>query len=302
MRNAHGRVYGKMVKLILDTDIGPDCDDAFALAMLNSFQNKGLCEILCVTHCTSNEYGAGCADAINKFYGNKIPVGTLEKEGFLCDDNCKKYNKFITENFNNDFKTKKAQSAVELLRKTLSEAKEKSVVFVSIGPLVNLSNLLNSPPDKISKLNGKELVKEKVRFLSCMAGTLNGKEYNIICDINAAMNVCENFNTEIIFSTFEVGEKIITGRDLSFLSPNNPVRAAYDLYAPSGRNSWDLTSAWHAVKGCEPFFEFSERGHLSTNPDGTNTWTKNKNGSHRYLVIKADINEIENGFERVLDE
>ena len=43
--------------IILDTDIGPDCDDAAALAMLNLYADQGLCRILGITHCTSNPYG-----------------------------------------------------------------------------------------------------------------------------------------------------------------------------------------------------------------------------------------------------
>ena len=53
--------------IILDTDIGPDCDDAAALAMLNLYADQGLCRILGITHCTSNPYGAGTIDAINLY-------------------------------------------------------------------------------------------------------------------------------------------------------------------------------------------------------------------------------------------
>ena len=32
-------------KVLVDTDIGPDCDDVAALAMMNIYANRGMCEI-----------------------------------------------------------------------------------------------------------------------------------------------------------------------------------------------------------------------------------------------------------------
>ncbi|NRF95128.1 hypothetical protein HQN89_30025 [Paenibacillus frigoriresistens] len=56
-------------RVILDTDMGPDCDDAGALAILHALVDRGEAELLAVTHCTSNPWGAGCIDAINVYYG-----------------------------------------------------------------------------------------------------------------------------------------------------------------------------------------------------------------------------------------
>ena len=42
-------------KIIFDTDIGCDCDDAAALALALELMNAGECELLAVTHCTMNE-------------------------------------------------------------------------------------------------------------------------------------------------------------------------------------------------------------------------------------------------------
>ena len=40
-----------MIKLMFDTDMGSDCDDAGALALLHELATLGECEILSVTHC-----------------------------------------------------------------------------------------------------------------------------------------------------------------------------------------------------------------------------------------------------------
>ena len=65
----------KPVKVIFDTDIGNDCDDAGALALLHRLCDKGEAELLAATHCFSSSSVAGCIDAINRFYGRDVPIG-----------------------------------------------------------------------------------------------------------------------------------------------------------------------------------------------------------------------------------
>ena len=66
-----------ITKIIFDTDIGGDCDDAGALAMLHRLCDLGECELLAVTACYASPYVAGCIDAINRYYGHVVPVGIL---------------------------------------------------------------------------------------------------------------------------------------------------------------------------------------------------------------------------------
>lgn len=71
--------------VILDTDMGGDCDDAGALAVLHVLADRGEARILAVTSCTSAEATPGCIDAINTYYGRpEIPVGALKEDGFMC--------------------------------------------------------------------------------------------------------------------------------------------------------------------------------------------------------------------------
>ena len=68
------------VPIILDTDIGPDCDDAGAMAVLHVLANNNEAEILGIMCCTSSQWGAPCIDAINTYYGRGyLPVGTYTK-------------------------------------------------------------------------------------------------------------------------------------------------------------------------------------------------------------------------------
>ena len=295
--------------IIIDTDIGPDCDDVGALAMLNIYANQGLCRILGVSHCTSNPYGAGTIDVINRYYGRPdIAIGTYYGEGFLTDEVCMRYNRFITTHFPNRYQSEQPQEAVDMYRSILAAQPDGSVEFIGIGPMNNLSNLLNSGSDRFSNLDGRELVRRKVSRLTMMAGAFrcsskavadraerigNGKiedmaEFNVACDIPAAQNVAANWPTPKAYLGFEAG-LIMTGKSLMVLAPeNHPVRLAYKLHglSESGeRYSWDLLTVEYAVvEGCRHFRE-SSRGYVRFDDMGRTIWRLDEGGTDCFLEL-----------------
>ncbi|MFZ5429168.1 MAG: hypothetical protein ACOZDD_02965 [Bacteroidota bacterium] len=64
-------------KIIFDTDMGSDCDDAGALALLHAYATLGKAEIIgCIYSSGVVPYGAAVVEAINVYYGRPdIPVG-----------------------------------------------------------------------------------------------------------------------------------------------------------------------------------------------------------------------------------
>ena len=52
--------------------------------------------------------------------------------------------------------------ALTVLRESLAQAEDDSVVIVSLGFLHNIAQLLRSSSDNISDLSGSELVRKKV--------------------------------------------------------------------------------------------------------------------------------------------
>lgn len=283
------------IKLILDTDIGPDCDDAGAIGLLHILSRKKDVDILAMTHCTSSPYGCGCIDAINIAFGKKdIPIGTLQKAGFLDAPEYYKYNKYITENYDNRYKIgKKPNPAIDVLKNVLVKAEDESVTVVSIGPLTNLAQLVNDE-------QGKGLVKDKVKLLVSMAGCFTEEinnvpyaEWNVEMDIKAAQLVLEKWESDIVFALFETGIDIITGVSWGTMSENNPIRKAYELHSPGGRPSWDLTAIWYAVMGTEPHFKLSERGTITIEDDGKSLFTPDLTGRFRYLMLSQNTNASE---------
>jgi inosine-uridine nucleoside N-ribohydrolase len=66
------------VRLILDTDIGNDVDDALALAMIHALQNRAEVHLLAVTITKDNRDAAPFVDLIDTFYGRPdIPIGVV---------------------------------------------------------------------------------------------------------------------------------------------------------------------------------------------------------------------------------
>lgn len=304
----------KCKKILLDTDIGPDCDDAGALALLHIFANKGYCQILGIGHCTSNPYGAGAIDVISRFYGRpELAVGTYYGKDFLADENCMRYNRYLTTHFDNRYKESQPEEAVKMYRRVLAAQKDGSVEFVAIGPLNNLSLLLDSKPDCHSKLDGVALVNKKVKRLVMMGGIfrsssqevntaafrMNGKEpeefseYNIVCDIAAAQNVADNWPTPKVYAGFETG-LFLTGKTLSDFPPEtHPVQIAYKLWTQGEeRYSWDLVTVEYAVNDDCPHYRTSAKGNVRFNNEGRTIWTEAEDGRDCFVELNQEKEEI----------
>ncbi len=64
------------VRIIYDTDMGNDIDDALALGVIHALQSREECTLLAVTVSKDNFYAAAFSDLVNHFYGRpEIPVG-----------------------------------------------------------------------------------------------------------------------------------------------------------------------------------------------------------------------------------
>jgi hypothetical protein len=119
---------------------------------------------------------------------------------------------------------------------------------VTIGFLSNIAQLLKSQPDEHSPLSGKDLVNRKVKLMVSMAGKFpHGMEFNIEEDAAAGKYTFENWEKPIIYSGFEIGERVKTGLPLVQAKhiTNNPVQDVYRISIPmaeedrEGRMSWD---------------------------------------------------------------
>lgn len=248
-----------MNKIIFDTDIGGDCDDAGALAILHEAQNAGKAELLAVTLSTSSPYAAGCADAINRYYGHIVPIGQTETKAPGGDENLYEdsYGKAISEAFENGYpKEEKPQSAVRLLRRLLAENTGEKITIVAVGNFENLAALLTSGADDISPLTGKELMLAQAKRVVAMACFFPSEsvpevwfgdwkmeaEFNVAVDIPSARTTLEECPVPVYFSHYLTGMSVLPGLESISLCMNNDITGKHIL-ALQGPFSTQLNEA-----------------------------------------------------------
>lgn len=302
------------VKLIFDTDMGNDCDDALALAMIHALESRGECQLLAVTITKDHELAAPFVDCVNTFYGRgSIPIGVCRNSGKTPDAG--KYNQVakITDNgklrFEHDLLSgNDAPTAVEVLRRTLAAAPDGSVVVVQVGFSTNLANLLASPADAIHPLGGRELFAKKVKLVSIMAGAFtkipndkgelgDHREYNVAEDIPSIKKLVELCDVPILWSGFEIGLNLTYPhqsilKDYRYVA-HHPVSEAYVAYIPPphDRPTWDLTSVLAAVRPDRGYFEVSKPGRVTVTDDALTVFAEDPQGKHRYLILNPASTE-----------
>lgn len=293
------------IRLIFDTDMGNDIDDALALGVIHALQSRGECELLAVTLSKDNEFAAPYVDLVNTFYGRgAIPIGVV-KGGKTPEDS--KYIRLPSEAVDEQGKQryphalrsgKNAPEAVGVIRKVLAAQPDASVVIVVVGFSTNLARLLESPADAISPMTGRELVARKCRLLSMMAGMFGDqkrmKEYNVHSDLEASKKVFADWPTPLVTSGFEIGQAIkypATSilRDYRYVQ-HHPLREAYELYQkmPYDRETWDLTAVLYAVRPERGYFGLSEPGTIRVDEQALTQFGAAEKGPHRYLTVTPD--------------
>lgn len=289
----------KRKRIVLDTDIGIDCDDAVALGVVLGRMREGRCDLLAVTCSTAREGAPEAVKAICDYYGVTVPIGSMELPPLACDFE-NKYARAVAEKYG--AKTPEI-GAVGLIRKTLAEADEK-IVIVSIGPLCNMSELLKSGADEYSDKDGETLVKEKVSEIYVMGGSFcssnNEKrsvEWNILQDVGSARYFAANCPVPTVFSPHELGASVFTNpKDMP-----GPVRYAMTSFAKAAggsedgfrRESWDPVTCLAAIDGEEYGLKIGENGVVSVNEDGITSFVPDKNGKHRILRLVGGADKLE---------
>ena len=289
------------VSVIFDSDMGPDYDDVGAIAMLHAYADSGLVKILATIASTRYEGVAAVFEVFNTYYNRpQIPIGvpgskalSLRDPQHWTDSILSKYPHVIKHN-------SEVPDAVALYRKILAAQPDKSVTIVTVGFLTNLAGLLDSNPDRYSSMNGKTLIRHKVKQLVCMAGKFPaGSEFNVNQDATASRIVFEKWMTPVLLSGFEIGNKIKSGLPLIKDSSirNSPVKDVFRICIPlsaqdsAGRMSWDETAVLVAVKGYKPWYTV-RKGKMVVAEDGSNQWV-DKPKVHMHLVEKQPHEVVE---------
>jgi lysophospholipase L1-like esterase len=297
------------IPVIVDTDMNSDCDDVGAVALLNTFMNQGEATLI---GCIVNTHDAALSSsatiqAINVYYGHSsIPIGAYHgepgpsnhmtsvllpapAEGYHALRRCSShYTKKVHQRFAPDFPDDdKLPAGVDVYRAVLASATDGTVVIVSLGLLENLQDLVQSQPDRVSALSGLDLVRTKVRKLVVMANTTHEDAY-----------VLRKWPTPILWTTY-VGTTIYTGKALVHTPEDNPVRCAYGLFGDGkynaikdGRQSWDLTASWLAVRGSGELWDEISGYWRVDPPGGYGTWINDLSRKDRLVIPKMPSQDV----------
>jgi len=305
----------KPVKIIFDTDMGSDCDDVGALALLNVYADQGKAEILsCIYSSGKITYGVGIIDAINTYFGKPdIPVGA-DYDTNIGDPNDKMNAAILakeTDLFGHDLiQTSYTLEQTKINRKILAEQPDNSITYLTVGHTNALYELMVSLPDEISPLSGKELVQKKIKqWVAMGALNANNTEGKYTKDWNLFRNGTA-LSTEFLLKYFPkpayfiaTGSDIMTGRSLLETPENNIVRRAYEEWLSNAqkktladqRPSWDIIAVMFAVDGLGDFLYEEEPGYLDFDPQKGARWIRcNNKKQHYYILTKEEKkNELE---------
>jgi len=301
----------QMRNVILGTDWWTDCDDIAAVRIACRMYQKGVWNLRGISIDACMPYSAASLDAFVHAEGLQIPIA-IDKDATDFGGR-PSYQKALAATGLARIKNEDCETPVSMYRRILAECPNGSVELMEIGFPQVLAALLTSAADEYSELDGRELIRQKVSRLWIMAGQwANGREHNF-CNTRraseAAAKLCAEWNTDIVFLGYEVGVSVITHPAVVFdkngeIAPDYaairiPSDADKDLLylafcrhgSANGRCSWDPMLVLLAAEtdGSNDAIRHSGyetvRGTATVNPaDGSNTFTPDENGSHRYVI------------------
>ncbi|MEZ0537695.1 nucleoside hydrolase [Caldicellulosiruptoraceae bacterium PP1] len=276
-------------KVILDTDIGSDIDDAFCLAYLLGNPN---CELLGITTVSGEaEKRAMMASALCYASGKDIPIYPGIEEPLFSEQKqpiAQQAKKLSNWKHKKEFEK---GYAIEFLRKTIREHPHE-ISLLAIGPLTNIALLFMIDPEIPTLL--KEII--------LMAGyfknkTTYGYEWNVMCDPYAATKVFEtgvkvhksvglDVTLKVTMNSKEV-RKIIEDLNSELLMPvidfadvwfeNNDIVTFHDPLAAVALFNNEVCKF---VKG-------NVNVHLDNEKFGATSWTYNENATNQ-IALEVD--------------
>jgi inosine-uridine nucleoside N-ribohydrolase len=282
------------VKILFDTDMTTDCDDAGAMAVLHTLADRGECEILATVTSVPDPNALATVDAINRYRGRPdLPLGWVKGGGVQMPS---KFTGHIAREFpHRPVSDAGFPDAVDVYREILTQQPDRSVVLVTVGYLTNVSRFLQSP-------GGTELARAKVAKWICMGGNFIGdppKDDLTLGNVNfqrdgaSAHHAIHHWPGEIVFAGREVcsvPSGLAIGAALTNTPEDNPVRRAYEHYfdgTARDRHVADLATVLYAVRGSADCWDLSAPGRMDLREDMTFAWIPDPAGRQRHLLKKS---------------
>jgi len=299
----------KVKNVIFDHDLGSDCDDGGAVAVLLNAHREGVCRALAITSCVFNPYASYCVSLMCEYFCvDDIEIGINTERDTLSSDGWWQCSKKQAEKYYTKLGRPypEYESNVPLIRRKLAESRG-GVTLLTTGSLTTLLPLVQSQPDDISPLDGVELFREKVGHYVCGGGVFPGgtQESNFLCDPVAADKVINEYlkGYPITFFGAEVAGGTFSGIVMKQDKYKDYIlRDIYEHHRPNdcNHNSWDLGTMHYSVFGTTyPFFEI-KKGY-TVEPYGTGGCMHlYEGGVHDYVVRKVPYEALSDTFNELI--
>jgi purine nucleosidase len=266
-----------MHKVILDTDIGTDVDDALALSVLLGSKEVDLVGITTVygdTHLRAKIAMHICElmnRSIKTFVGESIPISG--REVWMSGQEGKNYKDL--ERFNVE-----SQVAVEYLIETFA-SNPNSINLIAIGPLTNIARAIQSSQN----------FENTVKHLWIMGGDFSQSrvEHNFKCDLDAARIVFESKIPISILDLPSSQKTIIRSDEIEQIgkTPNlgSLLHAEIMSWIKPRHQDWTIPHDPIAALAllAPELFEISSVGHVTIDADGLSFWNESESGNVRLL-------------------
>jgi inosine-uridine nucleoside N-ribohydrolase len=274
------------IKIIFDTDIGSDIDDAVALAYLLA---QPRCDLLGITTVSGQPIErAKLASAICKTAGQEIPIflGNEDRlDGPTRQPRVQQAS--VLPNWDHET-TFSDQTAVDFMAETIRK-NPGEIVLLAVGPMTNVARLFTEHPDTAGLLKSLQLMLGRFTDIQPNAAR---SEWNVHCDPAAA---------SVVYST-EAPNHTSLGLDVTtqVTMDSNEVREHFQH--PLLQPVLEMSAIWfderpvlnfHDPLAAVALFDDSICGYESGTAtvtrhdgrdDGVTEWSPDENGPHRVGV------------------
>jgi len=274
-------------RIVFDTDIGGDLDDAYALKIATRLHKRGYVNLLAVTTSTYLDKAAAFAQNVLVYEGlGGIPVGANQGPGSVAASFCAGQGDNYAGPTNvalglSNLSRTTFPTAVSVLRTALGNSPNGSVTIVVVGGHTNIAGLMQSTDTGDGFGPGSALFAAKVaQVVSMHTGNnpsspytgspyndLSG-DYNLSCDATAsAYAYTHNGSVPMVFNPMMPNNILIggcfNGTGSGCISPGmastDPVKVATDNFitaggsfttgSTGGRPAWDPSTVFYPIVG-----------------------------------------------------
>ena len=298
-------------RILFDTDMDSDCDDAGALVMLLHAHNQGRIHLSAVIADAPSRYAAPFCEQLCLKYGVLLPIGAVREAQYAEDPRFADYrvhcagmaqSMFYNSKINGGKRDTDYPDAVEVYRKALTESPDGSVTVVCVGFLTAIAELLKTDA-------GVELVRRKVRRVVSMGDAPKNGEgemnFNYRMDAAAAQVFFERCPVPV--TVCSIGTEIITGGTLSArLEKGHPLRVAYESFTGKehcGRSSWDLVTVYRALYPEDRRLTGKSYGAVCCDAQALRAyWVRDEYRTDELLELNTSFEEMAETLEKMLYE